>query len=88
MENNFGDLGQCNGGASVSWYSHMLHLEKAYEEETEKVVEYHNPDKPRRFFQWFVGFVDDNSIMLKLEYLGYDNSATCMIAATKKCMEI
>ena len=47
---NFGGLGQGNGGASVSWYSHMLPLEKVYEAETGEGVEYHNPDKNKAVF--------------------------------------
>ena len=37
------------GGASVSWHSHMLPLEKAYEMETGHGVEYSNPDNTRNF---------------------------------------
>ena len=43
-DNNAGGLGQDSGGASVSWYSHMLPLENAYETETGHGVEYTNPD--------------------------------------------
>ena len=50
-DNNAGELGQGNGGASVSWHSHMLPLEKAYESETRHVVQYSNPDNTRQFFQ-------------------------------------
>ena len=87
-DNNAGELGQGNGGASVSWYSHMLPLEKAYESETRHVVQYSNPDNTRQFFQWLVGFVDDNSIIFKLENLGYSNAAETMLIAAKQCMEI
>ena len=66
----------------------MLPLEKAYESETGRGVEYSNPDKTRRFFQWLVGFVDDNTILIKLERLGYDDPAATMLKEAKKCMEI
>ena len=56
--------------------------------ETGNGIEYHNLDKTRRFFQWLVRFIDDKSIILKLEDLGYNNSVPCMIAAAKKYMEI
>ena len=86
--NNNGGLGQGNGGASVSWHSHMLPLEKAYERETGNGVAYTNPDSSRNFFQWLVGFVDDNSLMFKMENLGYQDAATTLINAAKQCMEI
>ena len=84
---NSGGIGQGNGGASTSWHSHMLPLEKAYEAETGRGVEYSNPDKTRRFFQWLVGYVDDNTILIKMERLGYDDPAVSMMKEAKKCME-
>ena len=85
---NPGGLGQGNGGACVSWHSHMLTLEKAYERETGHSVTYNNPDNTRTFCQWLVGFVDDNSIMLKLENLGYEDAAPTMLEAAKRCLEV
>ena len=61
----------------------MLPLEEAYERETRNGVEYKNPDKTRKFFQWLAGFVDDNSLMFKMENLGYQDAATTLINATK-----
>ena len=87
-KNNAGGLGQGNGGASVSCHSHMLPLEKAYETETGHGVEYTNPDKTRRLFQWLVDFVDGNSLMLKMKNLGYESAADPLLAATIQCMEI
>ena len=66
----------------------MLTLEKSYEKETGHNVTYNNPDNTRQLCQWLVGFVDDNSIMLKLENLGYVDLATPMMAAEKRCLEI
>ena len=71
----------------MSWHSHILPREKAYEAETGQGVESHNPDKIRHFVR-LMDFVDDNSIIIKLEDLVYNNAALCMITATKKCMEI
>ena len=42
--NNSGGMGQENGGRPVSWYSHMLVLEKAYKKDTGHGVEYTKPD--------------------------------------------
>ena len=84
---NPGGLGQGNGGAGVGWHSHMLVLEKAYEMTTGHKVHFENPDSTREFCQWLVGFVDDNSLLLKLENLGYDSPADKMMAAAKECLE-
>ena len=43
-ECNPGGLGKGHGGASVSWHSHMIILEKEYEKETGHNVTYDNPD--------------------------------------------
>ena len=67
---NPGGLVQGNECVCVSWHSHMLTLEKAYEQEMGHRVTYNNPDNTRSFCQWLVGFVDNNLIMLKLENLG------------------
>ena len=64
QESNPGGLGQGNGGGCVSWHSQMLILEKC--------VEYDNPDSTRKFRQWLVGFVDNNSILFKMENMGYE----------------
>ena len=87
-ENDAGGLGQGNGGASVSCHSHMLPLETSYEAKTGQGVEYTNPGNTIHFFQWLVGFVDDNSIILKLENLGYTYAAETMLVAAKQYMEI
>ena len=87
-DNNNGGLGQGNSGAGLSWHSHILSLEKAYEAETGKGVKYFNPDKSRRVFQWLVRFVDDNSIMIRIENLGYTKLATIMLLAATKYIKI
>ena len=56
----------------MGWHSHMLVLEKSYDMSTWNKVLYVNPDSTREFCQWLVGFVDDNSILFKIENLGYD----------------
>ena len=66
----------------------MLPLEKAYERETGHGVAYTNPDSSRHFFQWLIGYVDDNTILIKLENLGYEDTAGKMIAVAKKCLSI
>ena len=48
---NPGGIGQGNGAGPVSWHSHMLPLEQAYEEETGQPVDYSNPDSTRLFSQ-------------------------------------
>ena len=52
----------------------MLTLEKAYKKEKGYSVAYNNPDNTHKFCQGLVGFVDNNSIMLKLENLGYEDA--------------
>ena len=66
----------------------MLPLEKSYEAETGRGVEYSNPKKTDVFFQWLVGFVDDNTFLIKLEKLGYQNPNEVMLKEAKRCMEI
>ena len=66
----------------------MLPLEKAYEYETGHGVAYTNPDSSRKFFQWLVSYVDDNTILVKLENLGYENTAEKMIEVAKRCLGI
>ena len=48
-KSNPGGLGQGNGGGCVSWHSHILLLEKAYEASTSNTVDYCNPDSSRKF---------------------------------------
>ena len=51
IHTNNGGLVQGNGGgASVSWHSHMIALERAYQRETGEGVEYSNPDNTHQFF--------------------------------------
>lgn len=38
--------------------------------------------------QWLVGFADNNSIMLKLENMGYEDTAQPMLEAMKRCLEV
>ena len=66
----------------------MLPLVKGYEMETKHRVKYSNPDNTRNFFQCLIGFVDDNSILLKLEGLGYTHAIEGLLTATKTCMDI
>ena len=66
----------------------MIPLEMADKNEIGNKVEYTNPGKTRMFCQWLVGIIDDNSIMLKLEILGYSNTATTMMEVSKRCLEI
>ena len=61
----------------------MLVLEKSYEKETGNRVEYFNPDTTRQFCQWLVGFVDDNSIILKMEKKGFDMKTETMLEEAK-----
>jgi len=70
----------------VSWHRHILPLEKAYESETG--VEYVNLDSTRQFSQWSVVFVDDNSILIKMENLGYADSAGKILKVAKRCLEV
>ena len=88
VHNNNEGLGQGNGGASVSWHSHMLALEREYQLETGQGVEYKTPDNTRQVFQWLVWFIDGNSIIIKLENLGYADAVSTLITSAKKCMEI
>ena len=66
----------------------MLPLEKAYEIETGHGVAYTNPDSSRQLFQWIIGYVDDNTILIKLENLGYQDTASHMIQVAKQCLDI
>ena len=86
--NNPVGLGQGNGGGPTSFHSLMVSLEKAYESETGHWVDYTNPDPSRQFFQWLIGYVDDNTILLKLENLGYQDTASHMIKVAKQCLGI
>ena len=58
----------------------MLVLEAVYEKLTDNKVEYSNPDQTRTFCQWLVGFVDNNSMLLKLENLGFDLAEVKLLA--------
>lgn len=51
-------------------------------------VEHSNLDSTRIFCQWLVDFVDDTSIMLNLENLGYYSSAHNMLEAAIYFMEV
>ena len=75
-------------GGGASFHSHILPLEKSYESETGHKIEYTNPDATRISCRWLVGFVDDNSIMLKLENLGYEASVERLLDAAKNFLEI
>ena len=72
----------------MSWYSHMLVLERAYELTTGIQVNYTNPDASRNFHQWLVVFFNDNTILHKLENLGYDSNGDKILEAAKKYLEV
>ena len=63
----------------------MLVLEKDYDMITRNKVHYVNPNSTNEFCQWLVGFVDDNSILFKLENLGYDYPVEIMVISAKEC---
>ena len=86
-ECNPGGLGQGNGAGCVSWHSHMLVLEEAYEKSTSNTVEFGNPDSMGKFRQWLVGFVDDNSLLFSFKNLGYDEPAVKLIKEAKNSRE-
>ena len=86
--NNPEVLGQGNGGGPASFRSLMLPLEKAYKYEINHGVDYTNPDSTMRFSQWIISHVDNNTILVKLENLGYKDTAEQMIVVTCKCLGI
>ena len=71
----------------MSWHRHVLVLEKAYEISTSNTVGYNNPDSSLKFRQWLVGFVEDNSLFLKLKNLGYEAPAEKLIEEAKSSLE-
>ena len=86
--NNQEGIGPRNGGGSIILHSYMLPLEREFEQETVNGVEYTNPDSTQRFFQWLVGYVDDSSILIKLEHMGCEVTAEQMLEAAKRCLEV
>ena len=40
------------------------------------------------FLQWLIRYVDDYTILVKLENLGYKNTASEMIEVAKKCLGV
>jgi len=62
--NNPGGLGQGNVSGAPEFHSMMLPLEKNYESETGHEVAYTNPDSSKRFFQWLISYVDENTILV------------------------
>ena len=46
-------------------------------------MHYTNPESSRKN-QWLISYVDDNTILVKLENLGYENTAEKMIEVAKK----
>ena len=86
--NNPGGLGQGNGGGPTSFHSLMLPLEKSYEAETGHGVAYTNPDSSRHSFQWSISYVDDNTILVKMENLDHEDIAQKMIEVAKKCLGV
>ena len=61
---------------------------KAPHGSTRHSVIYTNLDNTYTFYQWLFGFVDDNSMMLKLENSGYNDVAGPMTEAVKHCLEV
>ena len=66
----------------------MLSLEKTYESETGHGVAYTNPDSSRQLFQWLIGYVDDNTILINIDNMGYEDTATHMVEVATKCLGI
>ena len=81
-------IGQGNGGGLVSWHSHMLPLEIAYSNETGQKVDFSNPDSTRTFSQWLIGFVDDNTLLIKLYNLGFDAPVESLLEAAIACLGV
>ena len=66
----------------------MLPLEHVYEQETGHGVEYTNPYSSHLIFRWLVGFVNDNSILIKLENSVYKDTVGKILEAAKRCLEV
>lgn len=89
MFQNLGGLGQGNGAGPSSWHSHCLVLVKAYEIMTNERVTFQNPQSRRKFIQWLVGYVDDNTLLTKLESTNFIPQASHeMIKKAQNCLEV
>ena len=62
----------------------MLTLEQAYAAEKGQTVDYSKPDSTRLFSQWLIGFVDDNTLLMKLYNLGFDAPVKKLLEAARK----
>ena len=86
---NLGGIGQGNGAGPISWHSHCLVLVIAYKIMTNERVVFTNPDSSKKFIQWLVGYVDDNTLLTKLNEKEFSpNAHPELIKKAKICLEI
>ena len=86
---NLGGLGQGNGAGPPSWHSHCLVLTVAYELMTDERVNFNNPTSEKKFVQWLVGYVDDNTLLTQLQGDDFQpNAAPELMAKAQKCLEV
>ena len=64
----------------------MLPLEQAYSKEAGQQVNFSNPDSIRKFSQWLIGLVDDNTLLIKLQNLGFDAPVEPHLEVARACL--
>ena len=47
-------------------------------------MDYLNPSSSRKFTQWFIGYVDVNTILSKLENMTFDIPVECILDVAKQ----
>ena len=72
----------------MSLHGHMPALEQAYSKETGLEVDFSNPDSTRKFSQCFIGFVDENTLLIKLQNLGFDAPVEPFLEAARACLGV
>ena len=86
---NHGGIGQGNGAGPQSYHSQLLPQVEAYEAMTDQGLRFSNPDGTLNFFQWLIGFVDDNTILLMLKDPSFASSKIEeLLEETKRCIDV
>ena len=86
---NPGGIGQGNGAGPQSYHGHLLIKIMAYEALKNHDMSFKNPDGTSETFQWLVGFVDNNTILLMLRDPSFRGSMIKeILMVAKECIDI
>ena len=84
-----GGVGQGNGAGPQSYHGQLLPQVLAYEQIANQGVAFVNPQGTKTFYQWLIGYVDDNSILLMVRDETFAvNMMDKLLTEARRCVDI